>query len=60
MPFLLLPALNKAKLKAYGIYCMNNHRQLTLAWRMYADDNEERIRLPANTRVAPRHINSVG
>ena len=40
---LLLPALNKAKQKSYGIYCMNNHRQLTLAWRMYAEDNQDRL-----------------
>src|SRR2546425_1213201 len=38
---MLLPALTKAKLKAQGIQCMNNHRQLCLAWRMYADDNRE-------------------
>jgi type II secretory pathway pseudopilin PulG len=29
---LLLPALNKAKLKAQGIQCINNHKQLALAW----------------------------
>ena len=40
---MLLPALNKAKLKAQGITCMNNHRQLSLAWRMYAEDNNDRI-----------------
>jgi len=38
---MLLPALSKAKLKAQGIYCMNNHRQLTLAWKMYVDDNRD-------------------
>jgi len=38
---MLLPALNKAKLKTYGISCMNNHRQLALAWRMYSDDNND-------------------
>src|SRR5574340_477264 len=38
---LLLPSLVKAKLKAQGIQCMNNHRQLALAWRMYADDNSD-------------------
>jgi prepilin-type N-terminal cleavage/methylation domain-containing protein len=38
---LLLPALGKAKQKAQGIWCMNNHRQLTLAWLMYAHDNED-------------------
>src|SRR5437016_11648786 len=36
---LLLPALAKAKTKAHGIFCMNNTRQLTLAWIMYADEN---------------------
>src|SRR3979409_73255 len=38
---MLLPALAKAKMKAQGIQCMNNHRQLTLAWRMYAEDNRD-------------------
>jgi len=37
---MLLPALSKAKSKAQGIKCMNNLRQLMLAWRYYADDNE--------------------
>jgi len=35
---LLLPALTRAKLKASGIHCMNNTRQLGLAWQMYALD----------------------
>ena len=38
---MLLPALSKAKLKTQGIQCMNNHRQLALAWRMYAEDNRD-------------------
>jgi prepilin-type N-terminal cleavage/methylation domain-containing protein len=38
---LLLPALSKGKLKAQGVQCMNNHRQLALAWRMYAEDNRD-------------------
>jgi len=40
---LLLPALNKGKLKAQGLQCLNNHRQLCLAWRMYSDDNQDRL-----------------
>jgi len=40
---LLLPALTKGKLKAQGLQCLNNHRQLSLAWRMYSDDNQERL-----------------
>ena len=35
---LLLPALSKAKLKGQSITCVNNLRQLTIAWSMYADD----------------------
>ena len=37
---MLLPALSKAKTKAQGISCMNNLKQLGLAWIMYAGDNE--------------------
>jgi prepilin-type N-terminal cleavage/methylation domain-containing protein len=40
---LLLPAIDKAKLRAQGIQCLSNHRQLALAWRMYSDDNREFI-----------------
>lgn len=40
---LLLPALDKAKLKAQGIQCMSNHKQLAFAWRLYSDDNNEKL-----------------
>lgn len=40
---MLLPALGRAKQKAQGIQCLNNHRQLGMAWRMYAEDNSDRI-----------------
>ena len=35
---LLLPALGRAKLKAQGISCMNNLRQMMIGWKMYPDD----------------------
>ena len=35
---MLLPALGRAKSKATGIHCMNNSKQLTLGWIMYAQD----------------------
>jgi prepilin-type N-terminal cleavage/methylation domain-containing protein len=38
---MLLPVLAKTKQKAQGIHCMNNHRQLLLAWRMYLEDNND-------------------
>ncbi|HTL55379.1 MAG TPA: prepilin-type N-terminal cleavage/methylation domain-containing protein [Candidatus Limnocylindrales bacterium] len=38
---MLLPALGKAKQKAQGIQCLNNHRQLALAWRMYSEDSND-------------------
>lgn len=40
---MLLPSLGKAKLKAQGISCMNNHRQLALAWRQYTEDNRDTL-----------------
>src|SRR3989442_1406701 len=38
---LLLPALASARRKALGIVCINNQRQLLIAWRLYADDNND-------------------
>src|ERR1043166_1882213 len=40
---MLLPTLAKSRLKAQGIQCMANHRQLCLAWRMYSDDSRDRL-----------------
>jgi len=40
---MLLPALSKSKVKAQGIQCMSNHRQLCLAWRLYAEDNHDQL-----------------
>ena len=38
---MLLPALGRAKTKAQGIACMNNLRQLQVAWFMYVQDNHD-------------------
>jgi prepilin-type N-terminal cleavage/methylation domain-containing protein len=40
---LLLPALAKAKTKAQGILCMNNSKQLMVAWNLYASDFNETL-----------------
>lgn len=36
---IILPALSKAKAKAQATFCLNNTRQLVLAWVMYADEH---------------------
>jgi prepilin-type N-terminal cleavage/methylation domain-containing protein/prepilin-type processing-associated H-X9-DG protein len=38
---MLLPALSKAKAKAQGIKCINNTKQLSLAWFLYTDDHSD-------------------
>ena len=43
---LLLPALSKAKAKARSIACLNNLKQLQLAWRMYTDDHDDVLPRP--------------
>jgi prepilin-type N-terminal cleavage/methylation domain-containing protein/prepilin-type processing-associated H-X9-DG protein len=40
---LLLPALSRARDRAYAIGCLNNTRQLALAWHLYADDHADRL-----------------
>jgi len=40
---MLLPALSRAKTKAQGISCLNNLKQLQLAWLLYSGDNDEKI-----------------
>jgi prepilin-type N-terminal cleavage/methylation domain-containing protein/prepilin-type processing-associated H-X9-DG protein len=40
---LLLPTLGAAKTKAQAIGCLNNTRQLTLAWHLYSTDYNDRV-----------------
>jgi prepilin-type N-terminal cleavage/methylation domain-containing protein len=40
---LLLPALQRAKSSGQSIGCLNNLRQLQLAWQMYHEDNQGRM-----------------
>lgn len=47
---MLLPALSRAKAKATGIGCINNLKQLTVAWALYSGDYNDRV--PNNYGVA--------
>ncbi|MEI6389478.1 MAG: prepilin-type N-terminal cleavage/methylation domain-containing protein [Verrucomicrobiota bacterium] len=40
---LLLPALGRAKEKAFTTACINNKKQLTLCWLMYTGDNNDQL-----------------
>jgi len=48
---MLLPALSKAKIKAVSISCMNNGKQLGLAWLMYASENSDRLAINADSSL---------
>ena len=39
----LMPALNTAKDQARRIHCISNVKNLTLAWLLYKDDNDDRL-----------------
>jgi prepilin-type N-terminal cleavage/methylation domain-containing protein/prepilin-type processing-associated H-X9-DG protein len=40
---MLLPALSNAKVKAQSTGCLNNVKQLVLAWTLYAGDHDDRL-----------------
>jgi prepilin-type N-terminal cleavage/methylation domain-containing protein/prepilin-type processing-associated H-X9-DG protein len=40
---LLLPAMARARQQGQGAYCLNNLRQLNLAWILYAQDNDDNL-----------------
>src|SRR5260370_20684933 len=46
---ILLPVLTRAKSAAQATLCINNTKQLTLAWLIYAGDHDDR--LPYNLGV---------
>lgn len=42
---LLLPALARSKSRAWAMVCLNNKRQMCIAWRLYTDDENGRFTL---------------
>jgi len=54
---MLLPALSRAKCKALGIGCLNNTKQITIAWHLYSNDNDDRV---ANNYGVNETIEAIG
>lgn len=55
---MLLPALSKAKAKAAGTVCMNNNKQLILAWQLYSGDNDDRTAYNSGSPQSGKDINN--
>jgi prepilin-type N-terminal cleavage/methylation domain-containing protein/prepilin-type processing-associated H-X9-DG protein len=49
---MLLPALAKAKVSAQKTYCMNNLKQIQLAWVIYCGENNDNI-VPVSNHDSP-------
>lgn len=56
---MLLPSLAKAKEKTKGIQCMNNGKQMSLAWRLYSDDANELLIKSLNDNQVPENSKRV-
>ncbi len=54
---MLLPALSKAKERAVAISCMNNYKQLGLAWFMYANDSSDKLVSNSDRNVGGNKLN---
>jgi prepilin-type N-terminal cleavage/methylation domain-containing protein/prepilin-type processing-associated H-X9-DG protein len=52
---MVLSSLHRAKSQALAIACLNNFKQITLAWTLYVDDHEDRLvpNTPATFCCAP-------
>lgn len=53
---LLLPILAKSKARAHSISCLNNTRQLGLAWILYADEHSGRLAYNLGGQAADRGV----
>lgn len=53
---MLLPVLHRAEEKAQNMMCMNNLRQLMVAWKMYADDNQAAFAPNPDYNYTPRWV----
>src|SRR5262245_35287639 len=55
---LLLPALSKAKTQSHSTVCLNNLKQLQLAWEMYAADHGDALVPNGDEPVDPNNEDS--
>ncbi len=56
---LLLPVLQAARMEGYRISCVNNERQMAMAWAIYPTDNNENLALNGgdeSTTSAQAHL----
>ncbi|MBA4146493.1 MAG: type II secretion system protein [Verrucomicrobia bacterium] len=57
---MLLPALSKAKQRAYGASCMSNLKQWPIMWMMYVDDHNDTFPTGKGTATLPPRGEWVG
>src|ERR1051325_3787313 len=53
---LLLPVLASARAKAQAAFCLNNTKQLALAWMIYSDDHNGRLAYNLGGDAGPKKI----
>src|SRR5512147_226640 len=56
---ILMPALSRAREQGKRTVCVNNLKQLTVGWILYADDNNDKIP-PANTGLTAAWVRWLG
>ena len=56
---ILMPALSRAREQGKRTVCVNNLKQLTVGWILYADDNNDKIP-PANTGATVAWVRWMG
>lgn len=60
LAMLLLPAAARTQADSRAFQCLNNNRQLNRAWRMWTDDNQDRLLYSAqNTDGMPAWVTGV-
>ncbi len=57
---MLLPALSKAKIRAQGLKCLNNMKQLQLGHILYAGDNQDKLPPNEGDATPPSSIIGLG